>query len=176
MAGGTPRAVLEFLTHPFEDLSKLPGAMRGAMEKTRPAFTTDKPTDTRAQNLARELVRHDGSLSHRLMLLAEDEKLLLELQALAASAASKPPPIFKDLAGDDADWPANALAFVLFSWVRVAVREFGGMIAVLEDRTPFKGNELNLATLMEVLGLDIPLDDPTVDALRARFTAAVKQP
>jgi hypothetical protein len=173
VAGGTPRAILEFLTHPFDDLSRAPATLKAAIEKTAPPMSAYKPDANRIRDFARDLMRHDGSLSHRLMLLAEDEKLFKELQTLATSAASKPPPIFKDLAGDNAEWPGNAVAFVLFSWIRVAIRELAGMVVVLEERSPFKG-KLNLGTLFQIVGLDIDLDDPVVEALRAKFTAAVQ--
>jgi hypothetical protein len=65
------------------------------------------------------------------------------------------------------------VAFVLFSWIRVAIRELAGMVVVLEERSPFKG-KLNLGTLFQIVGLDIDLDDPVVEALRAKFTAAVQ--
>jgi hypothetical protein len=38
----------------------------------------------------------------------------------------------------------------------------------MDDATPF-GGEFRLATLLEVLGLDVSLDDPAVKAARVEF-------
>ncbi|GIH08303.1 hypothetical protein Rhe02_63700 [Rhizocola hellebori] len=174
LAGGTWRALLEFAIHPFAELHNLPASLKRGLEEQggvdRPKLTRVQDRDTAFRDFIQSLIGNEEELTRRLAKLAADADLEKNIRKLVASAAAKitPPTLGDLLKKHNDDWPADAVMFLLYTWLRVGVRHFGEMFDLLNDDQPY-GKVFKLADLLDILGLDLPMDDQTLASLRATF-------
>ena len=61
--------------------------------------------------------------------------------------------------------------FVLSSWLRSGMREIISIFMAIEE--PLAKN-FSLKNLLDIVGLDIPIDDPIVKELETRFKSMVQ--
>jgi hypothetical protein len=123
--------------------------------------------------MLRDLIGDEEELARRLIRLAEDEGLKARLDTLIASARSNIlPPDFEALTkGENADWPSDAILYVLYTWLRLGLRQILEMFNLIEDTAPFEG-KFKISDLLAIIGLDFPLNDATLADLKAKFTPA----
>jgi hypothetical protein len=102
--------------------------------------------------------------------LASDVGLEGNIRKLVTSAAKEitPPALGDLLKKENDDWPADAIMYLLYTWLRVGLRQIGEMFDVLNDDQPY-GKAFKLSELLDILGLDLPIDDKTLASLRATF-------
>lgn len=63
----------------------------------------------------------------------------------------------------------DAVTFVLYAWLQAGIQQVMWAYETLEDRA--YGNDFRLASLLEILGLDVQLDDMLASTLRTEFEA-----
>jgi hypothetical protein len=175
LAGGTWRALWRSVLHPFMDLTNLPDAMKRSFEASQSgqpsAFTKGQHAKTAYHDLLRDLIGDDDELAHRLLRLIDDEGLKLRFDTMVTSAAADalPPAVGDLLKGDNLHWPSDAVMFILYSWMRIGLRQVLQAFEMLEDDKPYAG-KFKLAELIDIMGLDVSLDDKTLERLRAVLT------
>jgi hypothetical protein len=174
LAGGTWRALWQFAIYPFEDLSGLPASLKRGLEdqagRKDNRLTRIQHRDTSFRDFVRNLLGDEEELTRRLASLAADAGLEAKLQTMITSAVDgKTPPVLDDLLkSEHADWPSEAILFLLYSWLRLGLHQLLQAFELIEDDAPF-GGAFRLAQLLEIIGLDVALDDKTVAALRSTF-------
>lgn len=175
LAGGTWRALWQFAIYPFENLGELPGSLKRGLEdqagRKNTALTPVQHRDTGYRDFVRNLLGDEEELARRLAKLAADEGLEAKLEVMIKSALDgKVPPALDDLVKTENDeWPTEAILFLLYSWLRLGLHQLLEVFNLIEDDKPY-GGAFKLSQLLDIIGLDIPLDDKTVAALRAKFT------
>ncbi|HZN17943.1 MAG TPA: hypothetical protein VFB84_07100 [Micromonosporaceae bacterium] len=174
LAGGTWRALWEFAIHPFEDLGNLPGSLKrglenqGGLDKGKLVKVSHR--DTAYRDFVQSLIGNEEELARRLAKLAEDAGLEGRIRTMVGSAVAKiDPPSLLDLTkNENPDWPTDAIMFLLYTWLRIGLRQLLEMFHFMEDGQPY-GNLFKLSDLFDILGLDIALDDQTLASLKATF-------
>jgi hypothetical protein len=172
LAGGTWRALWRSVIHPFRDLGNLPDAMKRSLEasqgKQPSGFSKGQHRDTAYLDLLRDLIGDEDELAHRLLRLVDDEGLKLRFDTMVTSAASGAlPPAIGDLLKDDnVHWPSDAVMFLMFSWMRIGLRHVLKAFDMLEDDELY-GGKFKLAELIDIMGLDVALDEKTLERLRS---------
>lgn len=175
LAGGTWRALWRSVLHPFMDLSNLPDAMKRSLEasqgKKPSPFSKGQHAKTAYRDLLRDLIGDEEELAHRLLRLVDDEGLKLRFNTMVTSAAADalPPAVGDLLTSDNLQWPSDAVMFLMYSWMRVGLRHVLQAFDMLEDDKPYAG-KFKLAELIDIMGLDVSLDDKTLERLRAVLT------
>ncbi len=175
LAGGTWRALWQFAIYPFENLGNMPATLKRGLEEQRGwydnRFSTAKHRDTSYRDFVRDLIGDEDELARRLIRLAEDEGLKEHLDRLVLSAKDNmiPPDLEALTKGDNPEWPTDAILFVLYTWLRLGLREILQGFNLINDAQPY-GGAFKLSELLDIIGLDIALDDTTAAALRATFT------
>jgi len=179
LAGGTWRALWHSMIHPFKDLHDLPDAMKRSLEasqglKSSP-FSKSKHSDTAYRDLLRDLIGNEDELARRLIKLADDEGLKLRFDTMVASAVADelPPHVGDLLKADNPNWPSDAVMFVMFTWLRVGMHQILKAFDMLEDGKLYE-HKFKLAELIGIIGLDVSLDEQTLETLRAVFTRVKK--
>jgi hypothetical protein len=176
LGGGTAPALWKLARVPLDELRKLVATtkddLRSLPSDTPDVFERVQRDDTMYRDLLRELMRHENELGDSLGRLALDEELPGRIRDLVGRVETDAPPDVATLLEiDDPDWPRDALLFVLQTWLRVAMTQLLRAFDVLEDSEPF-GGEFRLATLLEIVGLEVGLDDKTAAALAVKFERA----
>lgn len=180
LAGGTWRALLKFAIYPLKDFGSVPAAMKrgldhaGGLHTNR--FSKSNHRDTSYRDLLRDLLGDEDELARRLARLADDAGLPAKLEKLLASARIQdklPPTLETLLKNDDADWPADAIMFVLYTWLRLGLHHILEAFKLIEDDAPY-AKQFKLSQLLDIIGLDIALDDKTLAALKGTFTRIKK--
>jgi hypothetical protein len=59
--------------------------------------------------------------------------------------------------------------FVMFSWMRIGLRQVLQASELMEDDAPY-AHQFRLAELIDIMGLDVALDEKTLERLRAVLT------
>jgi hypothetical protein len=186
--GGIWRALWRFVLFPFQDLSSVSDSMRKALESqeigktTTPGggtFSKMAHGDTAYRQLLLDLWGDSDEIARRIIKLAEDEGLSDRIKTLADNvAADKLPPHFGELIkGEHAEWPGDAVMFVLYTWLRIGMHHLLSAFELINDDQPFD-RKFKIADLLDVLGIDVDLNDKEALALKAltSFTSAVSKP
>jgi hypothetical protein len=173
VAGGTVGALWKFAKAPIDELMKsVSSALSGIREASTEhgdLFERVQHDDTRYRDFLQDLIKDERDLASSLGTLAVDASLPDRLRAIAARASTELPPDIEDVrAGEVAGWPRDALLFALQTWLDVGLLHILRAFDVLEDDAPFDG-KFRLATLLEIAGLDVSLDDETARAVAATF-------
>jgi len=84
----------------------------------------------------------------------------------SAASGALPPAIGDLLKDDNVHWPSDAVMFLMFSWMRIGLRHVLQAFDMLEDNKPY-GGKFRLAELIDVMGLDVALDEKTLERLRS---------
>lgn len=180
LAGGTWRALLKFAIYPLKDLGNVPAALKrglddaGGLHTNR--FSKSNHRETSYRDLLRDLLGDEEELVRRLARLADDTGLPAKLEKLLASAHLQdklPPTLETLLKNDDPDWPADAIMFVLYTWLHLGLHHILEAFKLIEDDAPF-AKQFKLSQLLDIIGLDIALDDKTLAALKGTFTRIKK--
>jgi hypothetical protein len=178
LAGGTGKAIWELAKFPIDQLKKTLSAIAKDL-KQPPSDTPDlfervKHGETWYRDTLRDLFGAEADLAATTATLAADETLQTRLQAVTARAQTElPPDIETLLENDDPLWPRDTMVFVLGTWLRVGLLQLRSAFEVLEDTEPYAG-DFKLATLLEIGGLQVSLDDKTAQALRVTFERATR--
>jgi hypothetical protein len=172
LAGGTWRALWRSVIHPFEHLGNLPDAMKRSLEasqgKLPSGFSKSQHRDTAYRDLLRDLIGDEDELARRLLRLVDDGGFKLRFDTMVASAAAGAlPPAIGDLLKDEnAHWPSDAVMFLMYGWMRIGLRHLLQSFDMLEDDEPYE-KKFKLAELIDIMGLDVALDDKTLERLRS---------
>lgn len=176
LAGGTGRALWEFARHPIDRLrNRLPAqpvAPAASNLAAQDAFEWTDRSDSAYREVANEARDHNTSMSRSMRRMAADPGLAGRLRAITAHAAAHAPPAvtgFSESEGEDPAWPMDAVTFVLYAWLQAGIQQVMWAYETLEDRA--YGNDFRLASLLEILGLDVQLDDMLASTLRTEFEA-----
>ncbi len=185
LAGGGWRAVWRFVIHPFENLRNLPaGLAKSLTSVTDPeknndghAFSHLAKRESAYARFIGSLVADEEELARRLAKLASDSGLEAKLQRMIASVVEgKTPPVLKDLLKKEDDaWPTEAIMFLLYSWMRFGLHQLLEAFALIDDDKDFDG-VFKLSQLLDILGLDIALDDNTLQRLMTTFSKRTGKP
>lgn len=180
LAGGTWRALLKFAIYPLKNLGDVPADMKRSLDDAgglhTKRFSKSNHRDTSYRDLLRDLLGDEDELVRRLARLADDASLPTKLQRLLASARIQdklPPTLDSLLKNEDADWPSDAIMFILYTWLRMGLHHILEAFKLIEDDAPYAG-QFKLSQLLDIIGLDIALDDKTLAALKGTFTRLKK--
>ncbi|MBE7450919.1 MAG: hypothetical protein HS111_19120 [Kofleriaceae bacterium] len=173
VAGGTARALLHFVRHPVDRILEHLGGRANPTSghAARDLFEWADGPDTAYREVLNEALAHNDALSHSLLQLAEDASLAERIRVMAVRARSQTPPTvaaFTNAGLEDPAWPRDAVTFLLSSWLQAGIQQIFWAYETLEDRSRYENN-FRLATLLEILGLDVQLDDIVVSKLTTEF-------
>jgi hypothetical protein len=174
LAGGTWRALWRFAIYPFEHLGDLPGSLRRGLEEqgvqNDHRLARVQHRDTAYRDFVQSLVADEEELARRIAKLAMDEGLETKLRTMISSAAANvlPPSLAELTKTESAEWPSEAIMFLLYCWLRLGLRQLGEMFNLIQDDQPY-GKVFRLADLLEIMGLDVAVDDQTLTSLKATF-------
>jgi hypothetical protein len=177
LANGTWRDVWRAAIFPIRDLGSVPASLKRGLDdqiaRTPGRFTPPKSRDSAYREFFRSLVVDEEELTRRLANLAKDAGLERGLRTIVANAAAGHiPPSLKELTeSENPEWPADAILFLLYTWLRMGLHRALLGFKLIEDSEAFAG-QFRVADLLDILGLDIALDDATVAALKTQFTKA----
>ncbi len=176
LKGGIWRALWRFVLFPFQDLSSLSEPMRKALESQQvgaatsaggATFSKISHGDSAYRQLLLDLLGDSDEISRRIIKLAGDKGLKDGINTLVTSAADKLPPHFGELIkSEDPKWPADAVMFVLYAWLRIGMQHLLSVFELIHDDKPF-GGKFKIADLLDVLGIDVDLKDKEALALKA---------
>ena len=122
-----------------------------------------------------DLLGDSDEISRRIIKLAGDKRLKAGINTLVTSAADKLPPHFGELIkSEDPEWPAGAVMFVLYTWLRIGMQHLLSVFELIHDDKPF-GGKFKIADLLDALGIDVDLKDKEVLALKALTSFTRKQ-
>jgi hypothetical protein len=173
LAGGTLQALWKFARTPIERLGEGLAALKDGRQplasSNHDLFERAQRKDTAYRDMLDDLLSEERELGAMTGKLAEDETLQVRLHEMTTRAQSEAPPDIEVLlAGEDPLWPKDAVAFALGTWLRIGLLQLLEAFRLLEDADAF-GGDFRLATLLEIAGLSVSLDDDTVQALRVKF-------
>jgi hypothetical protein len=174
IAGGSTRALWTMVRQALDGLRDVAKKAVGAPAAAAsvPASPFEFEHSTRSDAIYREtfqaLKRYDQKLDASLSELAGNPEMAARVRAVVARVQMEAPPAADAWQSDPAGWPPDAMSFILDCWMRIALDLSMSAFTEMDYATPF-GGEFRLATLLEVLGLDVSLDDPAVKAARVEF-------
>jgi hypothetical protein len=174
LAAGSARALWTMVRQSLDGLRETAKRAVGspAAAKAGSASPFEFEHATRSDAVYREtfkaLRRYDRDLDKSMSELAGRDDLAARIRSIVARAQTEAPPAADAWNTDAAGWPPDAMSFILDCWMRIALDLALSAFAEMDDATPF-GGDFRLATLLEVLGLDVALDDPAVKAARVEF-------
>jgi hypothetical protein len=174
LKGGTLSALREFARFPLEELRKgiatVAKDLPSLPSNNADVFERVQRKETLYGDSIRQLREEERRLSASLVHLVADATLPDRIAEVVQRAQSGeyPPDVDALRAGEDPLWPRDVIVFVLSVWLHVATVEMLRVFEVLEDSTPYDGH-FRLATLLEIAGLQVSLDDKTVEELRTTF-------
>jgi len=173
VTGGTVQVLWKFARAPLDELKrKVPQMVSGlgeAASEHAGLFERVQRGDTRYRDFLQDLIQDERDLARSTAQLAKDRTLPDLLKQIAERARTEEPPLIEDmLAGDVEGWPRETLLFVLQTWLHVGLLHVLRAFEVLESDAEY-GGKFRLATLLEIAGLDVSLDDDTARELAVTF-------
>jgi hypothetical protein len=178
LAGGTLRALWRFAIFPLRDLGAAPAALKRGLdeqmvrhERENPRFTRAKPRDSAYREFVTSLVADEEELARRLANIAEATDIEDNLRKMVqrATDGAIPPSLNELIRSDNPNWPADAILFLLYSWLRLGLSKALQGFHLIEDGAEF-GGTFQLSELFDILGLDVALDDEALAKLKTAFT------
>lgn len=173
LGDGAAKAFLRFVMFPITRLrvavQSLHGSALRADAESDDLFEARARASTAYRDLADEVATLATEQGQSMRMLVAAPDFSAQLSEVLARAASEDLPLVDELKGDvPTGWPREVLLFITQVWSRAALHQALRAFELLEDAQPFNGT-FSLASLLEVLGLNVALDDRTIQNLRVEF-------
>ncbi len=173
LGDGTARAFLRFVTHPItrlrEEVERVQRGLARTDAESDDVFEQQARTSTAYRDLADEVAARAAEQGQSMRALVAAPGFVERLSDVVARAASEELPLMDELKSDaPTGWPREILLFIIQVWSRAALHQALRAFELVEDARPFDG-AFSLASLLEVLGLNVALDDHTIQNLRVEF-------